>query len=256
MIDYSQATDVIAIPETKKPFVNLYDECDKIDKFAGGDLPKLKGGRQLKCSTDQNRVEKLVQFPNKTVVFKAKASVDADGSPVSRGKNRSLTDQCGTWLTYDYKKKSGEKDCVGFDETSPLYVDSEQVPFVVIPTDPKSKNISFMKSTGIGKGDIAVAMYKGQCAFGVVGDAGPYFRLGEVSIAAHAELGNPQCKNSDKPCTELIGNKSGKGIPSGVTYIIFPKTRPKPLTAENVVSVSKENANKELQTFLLSYEKK
>lgn len=55
----------------------------------------------MKCTTDKNNVKRVVQFQDKTVLFEAKAAVDADGSPVSCGSNRSKTDQCETWLTYD-----------------------------------------------------------------------------------------------------------------------------------------------------------
>jgi|SRR5262245_17753642 len=236
-IDFSKASEIRA--STSATFSELYAECDAKNSFAGKPLPTFQG-KPLTCSSDPNRVKRLVQFPDKTVVFEAKASVDADGSPVSCGPNKSKTDQCQTWLTFD----SG---------SSRKYVDAEQVPFVVIPLDVPSSNISFMKTTGIGKGDLAVAIYKDRCAFGVVGDAGPYFRLGELSIAAHAALNNPQCAGSEQPCQRLIGGGSGRGIASGVTYIVFPGTRPRPLTAESILEKSRQGAQASLDRFLEAY---
>ena len=53
-------------------------------------------------------------------------------------------------------------------------------------------------------------------------------------MAAHDDLGHPQCPHAEKPCTALQG-KDGEGIsiPGGVTYVIFPGTNVGGLTAEN-----------------------
>jgi Fungal chitosanase of glycosyl hydrolase group 75 len=233
-LDLTRAIEIQATAH--QTFTQLYKECDEKDSFGGAALPTFKGKSQ-KCSTDLNRVEQALQFSDKTVLVTAKGSVDADGSPAACGPHRSLTDQCETWLTFD-------------PSSAKHFVDAEQVPFVVVPGSFHIKRISFMKATGIGKGDLAVAFYAGRCAFGVVGDSGPYFRLGELSVAAHEELGNPQCATFDKPCTRLKGNGSGRGIESGVTYVIFPKSRPKPLTADDVVVVANANAKKALESFL------
>ena len=219
-VDFAKAVPVRATANAT--FAELYAECDAKDSFAGRPLPKAR-----RCSTDPNRVKRLLQFPDKTVVYDAKAAVDADGSPVSCGPNKSKTDQCETWLTYD----SG---------SSRKFIDAEQVPFVVVPLDVAGVGISFMKATGIGRGDLAIAIRGDRCTFGVVGDAGPYFRLGEMSIAAHGELGNPQCAGPERPCQRLLGGGSGRGIASGVTYIVFPGTRPHPLTAENIVDEARK----------------
>ncbi|NOS75505.1 MAG: hypothetical protein HOP36_13445 [Methyloglobulus sp.] len=240
-LDYTKSSEVIAKGNTS--FSSLYNECDNKNTFLGGLLPAFKG-IPMKCTTDKNNVKRVVQFQDKTVLFEAKAAVDADGSPVSCGSNRSKTDQCETWLTYD-------------SVSSKKYIDSEQVPFVVIPSaspifDKKNSlsNVSFMRSTGIGKGDLAVAIYRGNCSFGIVGDLGPYFRLGEMSIASHSELKNPQCIDNEKPCKRLVAGGGGRGIPSSVTYIIFPGTRPKPLTAENIIEVSAKDAKESIKKFI------
>jgi hypothetical protein len=59
------------------------------------------------------------------------------------------------------------------------YLDSEIVPFVVLPKG------------GFGKvriGDVAVVRYKDRVVYAVVGDAGPATKLGEGSIALNAQL--------------------------------------------------------------------
>ena len=226
---------------TGAAFEQLYRECDAQNTFAGQKLPTF-AGKPLRCSTDPNRVRYVLQYPDRTVAFEAKASVDADGSAAACGPQRSATDQCQTWLSYD-------------QGSTRKYTDAEKVPFVVVPMSMPSSDISFTKATGIGKGDLAVVVSGTRCAFGVVGDSGPYFRLGEISVAAHAELGNPQCAGSEKPCTRLIGGGGGRGIASGVRYLIFPKTRPDPLTAENVVAESAKAARQRLDRFLETYAK-
>lgn len=240
-LDYTKSSELMAKTDTS--FTSLYKECDSKDVFLGKALPAFMG-IPMKCSTDKNHARRIVQFQDKTVVFEAKAAVDADGSPASCGVNKSKTDQCETWLTYD----SG---------SAKKYIDAEQIPFVVIPSpsplsDKKNplSNVSFMRATGIKKGDLAVVIYQGNCSFGLVGDAGPYFRLGEISVASHADLKNPQCKGTETPCQKLVGGGSGRGLPSGVTYIIFPDTRPKPLTSENILSVSSTAAKASLEQFI------
>lgn len=233
-LDFSKAADVRA--NDHATFTDLYKECDTHNTFGGKSLPTFKG-RPLKCSTDPNRVGSIVQFSDKTVAFKAKAAVDADGSPAACGPQKSATDQCQTWFTYG-------------PGSTRRFIDAEQVPFVVVPLDAQFGSISFMKATGISKGDLAVVLHDNQCAFGVVGDAGPYFRLGEASVAAHAELGNPQCGGPERPCKRLRGGGGGVGIGSNVTYIIFPHSRPASLTADNIVEVAKARSKERLKTFL------
>jgi hypothetical protein len=245
-LDYTRSSSIIARKSIS--FADIYNECDAKDNFLGKALPSFNGMR-MKCSTDPNHVKRLVQFRDKTVVFEAKAAVDADGSYVSCSANRGRTDQCETWLTYDAGSPT-------------KYVDAEHVPYVVIPVDSPasdqrdpSSSVSFIRATGIAKGDLAVAIYKGHCSFGIVGDAGPHYRLGEMSVASHADLKNPQCKGNEDPCTKLIEDGYGRGIVEGVTYIIFPGTRPKPLTSKNVLQVSSAGAKASLEKFIVANSK-
>jgi hypothetical protein len=84
----------------------------------------------------------------------------------------------------------------------------------------------------------------------VLGDAGPWFRLGEISLRAHEELGNPQCRTpGEHPCKKLKGG-SGIGIAEDVTYIVFPGTRPKPLLSQTVNQIVRQLANDRALRFL------
>ena len=169
------------------------------------------------------------------VVYTAKMSVDADGSPVVGGSG--WPNDVQTWLTFD----AGSKD---------HFVNAEEVPFIVLPLPVNNSALSFPKDTGIKKGDLAVVVKADKCSFAVVGDAGPWFRLGEGSLRAHADLGNPQCKVANEhPCKKLKGG-SGVGIESGVTYLVFPGSRPKPLLSQTVNAVVKKAAADTALAFL------
>jgi hypothetical protein len=230
----NKGTEMKAAIGAGKTWKSLFDECDQTDRFAGQSLP-MHMGKPLRCSTDPNRVAFISRYADGTVVFNAKASVDADGSPVVGGSGWPNNVQ--TWLTYD----KGSKD---------TFVNAEDVPFIVLPLAAKAAGVSLMKDMGVGKGDLAVVVSGGRCSFAMLGDAGPWFRLGELSMRAHEELGNPQCRTpGERPCTRLKGG-SGVGIQKDVTYIVFPNSRPKPLLSQTVNPVLRELANERVRQFL------
>jgi hypothetical protein len=222
--------------QTGKTYKQLYDECDRNDMFANKSLP-IHNGRLLRCSTDRNHVNHVTKYPDGTIMFTAKMSVDADGSPVIGGSGWPNNVQ--TWLTFD-------------NGSTTHFVNAEEVPFVVVPIAVPGTNISFQRDAGIGRGDLAVAFTDGKCSFGVVGDAGPWFRLGEASLRTHEELGNPQCATpGEHPCRRLRRG-SGVGIGSNVTYIIFPGSRPRPLQSQTVNAVAAEQGLTKIKAFLKS----
>ncbi|HEY8098943.1 MAG TPA: glycoside hydrolase family 75 protein [Methylobacter sp.] len=217
-----------------KTYKALYDECDAHDQFAGH-RPPTHNGKGLTCSGDRNRIDYLVKYPDSTISFSAKASVDADGSKFACGD--AWPNQCATWLTFDQGSERND-------------VNAEDTPFVVVPTPMASTGISFQHDTQIGKGDLAVAFWNGKCSFGVVGDAGPYFRLGEISLRSHADLGHPRCKKPGQyPCAAI----NDVSIPKGVQYLVFPHSRPSPLTSENVNQVSRSEAEKRVNEFIKKF---
>lgn len=223
-----------------KTWKTLYDDCDRSNRFAGLALPK-HNGKRLRCSSDPNRVASIDRYADGTVVFNSKAGVDADGSPVVGGSG--WPNDVQTWLTFD----KGSKD---------HFVNAEAVPFIVMPLPvPKIPALSLMKDTGVGKGDLAVVVKGEQCSLAVVGDAGPWFRLGEASMRTHEDLGNPQCAvQGQLPCRALKKG-SGVGIPSGVTFIVFPGSRPKPLESQTVNAVVEKAAGERVLQFLATHAK-
>lgn len=230
----SGGTELVAVNSGGKTFKQLYDGCDRDDVFAGRQLP-LHGNRRLKCSTDKNRVASIKRWNDGTLVFTAKSSVDADGSPVIGGSG--WPNQVQTWLNFDR----------GSDF---VFANAEEIPFIVVPQRTPDRKISFQRDTGIGQGDLAVAIRGDKCSFGVVGDSGPWFRIGEASLRTHADLGNPQCaRPGEHPCTKLRGG-SGIGIGAGVTYVAFPNTRPRPLLSQTAAEVSARLGAAKVDAFL------
>lgn len=228
--------DELVESRTGATYKSLYDTCDASNTFAGEPLP-LSSGRRVTCSGDKNRVGFIAKF-EKAIVFSAKGSVDADGSKFSCGAG--WPNQCGTWLEFD--RGSQRKD-----------VNAEDTSFVVVPGAMPGKGISFRGDTRIGAGDLAVAISGNRCTYGVVGDSGPYFRLGELSLKAHQELGNPQCAVPGQyPCRRLRFG-SGVSIPSDVKYIIFPGTRPVPLHSQTVNTVARREAEAAAKRFLAEH---
>jgi hypothetical protein len=172
-----------------KTYRSLYDECDAHNTFGGKSLPTTKNGPE-RCSTDPNQVAFIRKFPDGTIVFRSKMAVDADGSPASKGKNKSNSDQSNTSLN--------------FGGTPTEFVNAEEISFVVMPQT-KDYDAAFAADSGVGLGDLALIMKDGSCSFGIVADNGPAFRLGEASIKAHEDLGNHQCSTPGQhPCLKIL----------------------------------------------------
>jgi Fungal chitosanase of glycosyl hydrolase group 75 len=225
-------------PNFSGTYKSLFDECDLKNTYAGSRLPG-----KSRCSTDKNRVEFIKRFPDGTIVWRSKAAVDADGSPAAMGACSSSADQDTTSLTFDHGSKEP-------------HANAEEVSFVVIPLRYGAKNISFAADAGIGMGDLAAVVSGDKCSLGVAGDQGPYFRLGEASVKTHGDIGNPQCETpGEHPCKCLKADGSGTGIRAGVTYIVFPKTRPKPLLSQTVSDVATKSATTKVIDFLTRFKK-
>ncbi len=207
-LDTSRAVQLRATGSGGKTYKQLYDDCDRTNTFNGRPIPR-------KCSTDANMVKGVWKFPDGTIVFVAKASVDADGSPLAQ--SGTGTNQSETTLKWDDTRKS---------------VDAEAVSFIVVPL-PRA-GVSFSRDSGIELGDLDVAIRDDKCSAGVVADRGPGFRLGEGSLRMHEDLGNPQCVVPNQvPCMKIVGGGSGRGLRS-IGYVVFPRSKPSPLNASDV----------------------
>jgi hypothetical protein len=111
---------------------------------------------------------------------------------------------------------------------------------VVIPAaGPDPYRGEFTRLTGVGVGDFGVVIKDGIVAAVIVGDTGPYNKLGEGSLALHRALGRELCTDRDAEgvCRHVLDNMTS--IDDGVTTILFPGSRRDDLTPANVEAVVK-----------------
>jgi hypothetical protein len=169
-----------------------FSECDSRDTCDGKPL-------RFGCSKDMNRNSVLLNLGGSAIFFDGKMGLDADGSPLSK-KTPGLTDQPETSFRYPSPGRPS--------------VDSDKVPFVVIPGG------GFAKALGIALGDIAAVVHGGQVVFALVADQGPVCKLGEGSIELHERLGHKVClaRNAANECTKL----RNAGLERDVLYFLFP----------------------------------
>lgn len=176
----------------------------------------------------------IYQTPDGSAVyFTGKMDVDADGSPhaynadnTGLDSNRNGKDQQGNWVgvltdTAGKPLKQGPDDpAPGYyisttslqDETRPKsdprrYVDSEQIPFIVLPGGQ-------LGSAGLGDYAVVINLKNGKRISAIAADVGPKHKVGEASIAvAKALLGN-----------KLANARTG-GTDEGIRYVVFPNSR-------------------------------
>lgn len=200
-----------------------FDLCDTQNQFHGESFERGRG-----CRGDPNRAEALVRLPGGPIAYVSKLAVDLDGSPFACGPDHQRSDQCPTSLMLE-----------GADGAeTPL--DADRVPYVVIPAaGPDPYRGEFSRLTGVRVGDFGVVIKDGTVVPVIVGDTGPYNKLGEGSLALHRALGRELCTDRDQGgvCRHVVDDMTS--IDDGVTTILFPRSRRDDLTPQNVEAVVK-----------------
>jgi Fungal chitosanase of glycosyl hydrolase group 75 len=213
-IDFAGAT---AIDEDYRA---EFKSCDDQDIFRG---TKMKGWR--KCSGDKNNMAAFLKFASGAVFFEGKMSLDLDGS-WKACNSPGLADLCPTW--YTWPGVAGKKS----------FIDSDAYPYVVIPiAGPKAHRAEFRDKTAIGRGDFAVVVFDGKIVAAIVGDGGPYNKMGEASNAVFKAVGKDRCRktNSDGHCVRY----KDASLESGALYFIFPGTARADITPANALELMK-----------------
>lgn len=167
------------------------------------------------------------------IVYLAKLDVDADGSINAYNPDDTGLDWLanagspGSWwgLACDengnpYQHNGNYVSTTALEDTTKhagdpsRYVDSEQIPYVVVPG----------RSDLARMGDYAFLLNtaNGKYTFALCGDIGPTSKIGEASIAACRALGQEP----------VVRSRVRAGIDSGVLYILFPKSRSSPWKGE------------------------
>lgn len=74
-------------------------------------------------------------------------------------------------------------------ERARRYVDSEKIPFIVLPGKVAVHGESFRQVTGLRLGDLAIIWWRSTYSFAIAADIGPSGKIGEGSIALARALG-------------------------------------------------------------------
>ena len=209
----------------------LFDQCDREDRFGGVRLPVLgrEGQTHEGCRNDPNRVRFLLRLPEGAIAFESKLAVDVNGGLLSCTRPRP-GDLCATAL------QPGRQ---------PL--DADTVPWVVIPyngppADPARPGVNlsteFMQRTGLRLGDVGVVVLGTRVVPVIVGNGGPFNKLGEGSLALHRALGHEQCGalTAAGRCGRLAPWFGS--LPGGAVTILFPGSAPPGLAPGNVAALT------------------
>jgi hypothetical protein len=164
----------------------------------------------------------ILKLPGGQIYIEADMDIDADGSPratqIDPGNGQLMT-------SLQYSGVSGQAK----------NVNSEVVPYFVLPGNRDHPEQSFFRRNGIKLGDIAAVIFKDKIEYAIFADVGPQTKMGEGSIALAQSLGhNPFKIVNGKPIVKF-------GIPKDVIYIIFPQTRVTPLTPGTVVEKTRQS---------------
>lgn len=198
-IDFERGLEVGA------EFKQKFDECD-----AGP------------CASDKNGVKTIRRFPNGTIFYEAKLSLDTDGTRFY-GDQGDEAHQDGTSLSID-------------DQPT----DSNVIPFIVLPGG------QFRPEMGLELGDVAMIIKDDKQIPAIVADIGPYgppayhgevfYWLGEGSIALHEGIGHHVRKLvADGPDKGKLAGVADESISDGVLYFVFPHSKPEGLTRANAL---------------------
>jgi hypothetical protein len=200
------------------------------DYCAASPLDEVLNATQIEPVAEihlQNSLQGLCsihQLREGAVMFSAKMDIDADGSPNAL----SIDPEYGQLMTsYRYRGFHGQD----------AFVDAESVPYIVLP-QPDRQNEEFYDRTRVGLGDIAAVIYRGHVEFAFVADLGPPEKIGEGSVALAQALGHDPFVLRDGQ--RLVD----RPISRGVVYIVFPGSRLRGATPDNVLELLRENGKR------------
>ena len=211
-------------------YVAQFAACDETDVF--GQTPVTGRTPQGKkqghgCKTDPSRFQKFDRIAAQgqrpeAIVLLSKLALDEDGSWNACHHAGGPTDDCKTSL----KLIVGQHHPCELDPrlSHCVPVDPAEIPYVVIPAAvPKMPWLKadalridpdvFRRLSGVTFGDFGLVIFKGKTVPVVIADGGPAYKMGEGSIALLKAL-----STDGRP----------HPISSGVTVVLFPRTKLKP----------------------------
>jgi len=105
------------------------------------------------------------------------------------------------------------------DDTPERYVDSETVPYVVVPP------VIIQKTKGVVRGCFARVTYKGGSVDCMVGDVGPRRKIGEISIAAARAVDMPASPRSGGEDQKIVKYEIFPGRKATINGVTYPLMR-------------------------------
>jgi len=166
------------------------------------------------CKSDPSRLTRLEHIPAanggpEAILNVTKFAWDRDGSPFACA-TPGHTDQCPTSYMLN---PTASVPCPGAARIRPpcVPIDADRLPYVAIPAAGPApiRPREFRNKTGIGWGDLGVAIANGKTVPVIVADGGPANKIGEGSTALLQAL-----SADGKPRT----------IATGVTVLLFPRS--------------------------------
>lgn len=209
------AVDLSAGQSLDEAYRQQFGICDAEDRF--------RGHRVHGCRDDPNAVTALRRLPDGTIAYASKLAVDLDGSPFACSPEHGAMDQCPTALMLS-DGRGGE-----------VPIDADRIPYVVIPWEgPSDVQGQFTALTGVKAGDYGYVEHKGVIVPVIVGDTGPFEKLGEGSIALHRRLGRELCAKRNKAgvCIRVV--EPMESIEGDVVTVLFPGSAQDGLTPQTI----------------------
>ncbi|HEX5211816.1 MAG TPA: glycoside hydrolase family 75 protein [Pseudolabrys sp.] len=214
-IDFSTATDFAAAAKQR---------FDAKDREPGNRDPSL-------CKA-------LLKFPGTggAVFWSSKMAIDTDGPSAGLGR------PSGKQLDANPGDASNQTSFKPFGGDG---LASEIIPYVVLPQLAHGSAQMFDPAVAIG--DVAIVIFKGKKTAAVCGDAGPFNKIGEASIAVHMALSDGHA--CPDPCTrrDASGNclkARDSSVEQDVLFFVFPNSAfdDGELTADNINAKVTERA--------------
>ena len=217
------------------------------DHFRGFDLRRYdKNGGLLPqqyylCSNDPSNVRVLLKLEDGGIYWDSKMALDVDGSWAAWNGRPGATDLKLTAYHWPGMRDSTKRAA---------QIDPDMIPYAVMPTDGKKAitgakaselGREFASTTGLHMGDMGVVIYGDRWSPALIGDGGPFMRLGEASSRVFEALGKSRCKQWNVTRTTCIGlggayPYKNSSLSKDVLFIFYPGSRDPSINAANAIA--------------------
>ena len=214
------------------------------DHFLGIDLERhgLPASKQYYlCSRDPSNVRALLKLSDGAIYWHSKMALDVDGSWASWNGLPGATDQ---------KETSYKWPGVSPSSSQAAQIDPDRIPYIVMPmsgierlTGSKSGMLGrmFADKTGLKLGDMGVVIYRDRWTPVIIGDGGPFMRLGEGSSRVFEALGESRCRKWSDDGQTCVGPGNAypyrnSGIGRDVLFILYPGSSDGTITPGNALT--------------------